>query len=232
MERIKDSIKIKWEEILTSNSAVQLIEKDEFDLRFYQIYLIETFHYTSHNAKNQALAGARLDNKNVHYMKYCFKHALEEAGHELMALHDLRQTGVDLTLEKFPHPLPETQTLIAYLYHISTTGNILSRLGYSAWAEDSYQYFMDFLMKIQKRLNLQKSQMSFFIEHGDLDDSHAQHVWGTIKSQAKTELDITAIEEVALTTLELAAAVLDGVTREYQQLILDPTKSRYFFLNK
>lgn len=225
-------IEKKWQDILTNNSAAKLIESNEFDFRFYQIYLIETFHYTSHNARNQALVGARVDNKNVHYMKFCFKHALEEAGHELMAFHDLKQTGVNLTIENLPTPLPETQTLIAYLYHISTTGNPLSRLGYSSWAENSYQYFMPFLMKIQKKLNLSKAQMTFFIEHGEIDESHAEHVLGTIRAQAKTEADIQAIEDAAMTSLDLASRILDGVTREYKQLITDPNNSRYSFLNK
>lgn len=230
MDRITRTTTKKWQDILQNNGAAKLIESDEFDVRFYQIYLLETYHYTSHNARNQALAGARVDNKNIQYMKFCFKHALEEAGHELMALHDLRQTGVDLALELFPKPLPETQTLIAYLYHISTTGNPLSRLGYSSWAEDSYQHFMPFLMKMQKKLNLKKSQMTFFIEHSDLDDSHAEHVQGTIKSQAKTENDLRDIEEAALTSLELASKILDGVAREYKLLCTNPETSRYSFL--
>lgn len=229
LEEIKKTIKDTWQEVLSNNMAAHLVAEGNFDERFYKLYLLETYHYTFHNARNQALVGARVDNQNIHYIKYCFKHAYEEVGHELMALHDLRQMGTQTPVEKFPSPLPETKTLIAYLYHISQRGNPLGRLGYSAWAEDSYEHFGPFLQRIQSKLNLTKAQMSFFVEHAVVDDKHADQVMKAIESYCKTDEDWEAVAEVAVTSLKLASGLLNAVAREYLKLQKGES-DRYSFL--
>lgn len=229
LDELKQTIALTWKNVLSTNKAAQLVASGEFDVRFFKIYLLETYHYTLHNARNQALVGARLDNTNTHYMKYCLKHAYEEVGHELMALHDLRQLGVEEAVSSFPAPLPETQILIAYLYYVSQHGNPLRRLGYSAWAEDSYEQFGPFLQKLQSQLNLKRSQMSFFVEHATVDDKHSDEVFKAIASGCKTDQDWADVSEVAVTSLQLASNLLEAVAREYKDLALNKS-SRYAFL--
>ena len=83
------------------------------DKRLYAIYLTETFHYTKHNAKNQALVATRMESINPNYAKFCLKHALEEVGHEFMALHDIQNMGYKLDEKSLPEALPATKTLVA-----------------------------------------------------------------------------------------------------------------------
>src|SRR6185436_17321115 len=122
LRHLEQLIASKWENILEQPQALQfansLMGKDR---RVYALYLTQVYHYTYHTARNQALVGVNLKNTDVYYMQFCFEHAMEETGHELMALHDLRSMGVQISdVERdMPPALPQTELLIAYLYCIS-----------------------------------------------------------------------------------------------------------------
>ncbi|RKP52556.1 iron-containing redox enzyme family protein [Trinickia fusca] len=207
-----------WAEILDNSPLARSIRTGEFSKELYMIYMLETYHYTSHNARNQALAGVAHPENPV-YMKFCFDHAADEAGHEMMALHDLRSLGHvddDLTL---PAPLPSTETLIAYLYWASKNGNPFRRLGYSFWAESSYQYINPLVGKVKEKLGLKDSQLTFFVAHSAIDEEHAKEVCNVIERVAKSQSDWDAIGETAEVSLRLTGRMLDEVHAEYQKLV-------------
>jgi pyrroloquinoline quinone (PQQ) biosynthesis protein C len=214
---LEQRISATWTEILDRSPLVRSIRDGEFSKELYMIYMLETYHYTSHNARNQALAGVAHPENTV-YMKFCFDHAADEAGHELMALHDLRSlgdAGAELTL---PSPLPATETLIAYLYWASKNGNPFRRLGYSFWAESSYQHINPLIGKVKQQLGLKDSQLTFFVAHSAIDDQHAREVRTVIERVAKTTADWDAIGETAETSLRLTGRMLDEVHVEYLKL--------------
>jgi hypothetical protein len=206
------------------------------DKRIYAIYLIETYHYTYHNARNQALVATRPECRDIRYMKYCLKHALDEAGHELMALHDLKKSGYfsidykEMKDSDLPKPLMATEILIAYLYRVSTTGNPLTRLGYSFWAERIYEYLSP-LMAMFSQLGVEKSAMTFLVDHSVIDAEHAIEVDRAINMFAKTPQDWEDIEDCMKTSLRLKAKVMDAVFEEFVKL-KKGTSDRYNFLNK
>lgn len=128
----------------------------------YALYMIETFHYTAHNARNQGLVGVRHADNPV-YAKFCFEHAAQEVGHEKMALHDVMSLGLKSEVFDMPPALPATEVLIAYLYWISFTGNPLQRLGYSYWAENAYQFITPLITRISEVLALKPAQLTFLL---------------------------------------------------------------------
>lgn len=218
-----------WNDLLAQSRLAIVIREGKITKALYAIYMIETFHYTAHNARNQALVGVR-DNSNPVYTKFCFEHASEEVGHEKMALHDLKSmakfTDADLSI---PRPLPETESLIAYLYWISATGNPLQRLGYSYWAENCYQYINPLIEKLRTTLTLTPSQLTFFIAHSDIDAAHFDEIKNVIRRVCKTQQDLDDIAYAMEVTLALTGNMLDGVHRAYQAFT-DGTPGRYEFL--
>lgn len=219
-DRFDKKLQATWQDILDHSPLVRLVREGNFDRDLYALYMVETFHYTAHNAKNQALVCRNLgsSNKEIQYMRFCLKHALEETGHELMAIHDIRAMGYSIQIDQLNAPLPETQALIAYLYHISETGNPLQRLGYSYWAESSYHYFGEILAKIQKTLELTPAMMTFFIEHSEIDEGHFEDIKKAITSFCKSEEDLQAIEDVMLASLRLTGSMLNGVYRLHNEI--------------
>lgn len=242
MEQVKsiEALKLVLDEEMgnLANGAYleQVLTPGFVDKRIYAIYLIETYHYTYHNARNQALVATRPERGDVRYMKYCLKHAMEEAGHELMALHDLKKAGYSsidykvMTDEDLPKPLMETEVLISYLYRVSSTGNPLARLGYSFWAERVYEYLAP-LMMMFNHLGVEKSAMTFLTDHSSIDQEHAIEVDRAINMFAKNDQDWADIENCMRTSLRLKARVMDAVFLEFVKL-KEGSSTRYAFLNE
>lgn len=229
LNQLKERLNQEFEKLATSPYLPQVMEPGFADKRLYALYLLETYHYTRHNARNQALVATRPEDIDVRYLKFCLKHAEEEMGHELMALHDLKNLGYEVSEATLPKPLAATETLIAYLYHVSRTGHPLARLGYSFWAEQSYGYIQPLLEMVSSGLGIPNKAMSFFREHSNIDEVHAKQVQETIERFAKTKEDWTAIEDCMVNSLHLTARMMDQVFEDFMQLKTG-TSTRVSFL--
>ncbi len=219
-----------WDEILSTSPVFAAVDAGRVDRKFFALYMLETYQYTLHNARNQALVGVRTLSARPQYVQFCFQHAAEETGHELMALHDFKTLWPEGASFEIPQPLVETEVLIAYLYWISATGNPLQRMGYSFWAESSYKYIMPKLRRLQECLGLSRHQLTFFIAHSDIDAKHAEEIERELSQNCETDADWQAVERVMTTSLRLTGRFLDGVWAEYQRLLAD-APSVYAFLN-
>jgi hypothetical protein len=195
----------------------------------YAMYMVETYHYTRHNSRNQALVATRDENLDPRYMKFCLKHAEEETGHELMAFHDLKNLGYDITLEQLPEPLQETKVLIAYLYEVSGKENPLARLGYSFWAEKVYAFIAPLLQMASGTMGISKKSMTFFNEHSEIDQEHSKQVDQAIERFAKTQKDWDDIGNCMETSLLLTTRMMDAVFEQFV-LFKEGKKTRYTFL--
>lgn len=218
-----------WGNIMRTSPMASCVLQGKTTRELYAIYLVETYHYTSHNARNQALVATRPDVRNPIYAKFCMTHASDEYGDEQMALHDLGSLGFSKEASSIPAALPETEALIGYLYWISMTGNPLRRLGYSYWAESCYGYIAPLLQKIKTTLNLAPAQMTFFLAHSEIDQAHFEEVKSAIRRNCKQEADLLDIEQVMEQSLVLTARVMDAALSAHQEFGRKPTR-RYDFL--
>lgn len=231
IENLKTVLKKFFETQSTNEKIMEAFAPGKaLDRRLYAIYLIETYHYTRHNARNQAAVAVNHLDLDIRYMKYCLKHAGDEAGHEMMAFHDLKSLGYLGTPTSLPEPLGFTQALISYLYDVAKSGNPVARLGYSFWAERSYQYIEPMLNAIREEFQIKKGGMTFFEEHSEIDQKHALEVEEILQRTCKTEEDWAAVERCMIMSLKLTGLMLKQVYDEF--LLLKENKSdRYLFLN-
>ena len=208
-----------WQEIFTQSKFIKQIREGAVKKVQFALYMLETYQYTKHNPINQALVGTRYtDDIPNKYRSFCYKHAREETGHENMALRDIRALGFVLPTIQSLKPLPATETLIAYLYWISSQGNPFRRLGYSYWAENCYPYINEIINRLQEVLALTKNQLSFFIAHSQIDEKHSQEVKAMINEYCKSDEDFNEIKCVMETSLRLTGKILLEVNAEYEQL--------------
>ena len=229
-DRLDKILETMWTRIRGRARIFHAVEAGTIDRRLYALYMLETYHYTRHNARNQALVGVRAHDVSPQYQKFCFHHAEEETGHELMALHDVASLGLDKEAMPIPDPLPETETLIAYLYWVSLMGNPYQRLGYSYWAENVYHYIMPAIHALRDQLALSDHQLTFFIAHSEIDAEHAVEVQQVLTKNCATPQDWAAVERVMITSLNLTERMLEGVFDAYEQL-RDGQLPQYNFLN-
>jgi hypothetical protein len=212
---LREELTAEWQRLLAGSPFAELVLGGEYDRRLYGLYLIETFHYTRENPRHQALVGTR-PGVDPHYAKFCFNHAAEEVGHEMMALHDLRSLGHDVTAADLPEQLEETAVLSSYLYRISQTGNPLARVGYSFWAESAYEHIGPLLLAARAQLELEDRHMTFLVAHAKIDAHHAEEVDGVLGRFARTDDDWDAVARVMRTSLRLTVDMLDAVAREFR----------------
>lgn len=182
---------------------------------FYRGLMEQIYHYTRHNSVNQATAAYRTSTHDRKLLRFVYKHALEELGHENMVIHDLAAKG--LYDESLPQqrPMASTQALIAYLYQVALERGAVARLGYSYWAESCYAHIDVILKKLAQDLALTPRDMSFFVSHSEIDAKHAQEVSEAIRDSATTAEEQDAVIDVARTTLYLTGMILEQVTQEY-----------------
>ena len=179
------------------------------DAELYRLTLTQIYHYTRHNSINQAAAAFRADPSELSLLRFVYKHAKEELGHELMALHDLKAAGLLVEGAKLDPPLAATDALIHYLYGVALREGPIPRLGYSYWAESAYTQIAPLLSAVRTSLQLSDSQMTFFVAHSAIDRQHIEDVKQAICRAVTTPEQALAVERVALTSLWLTISLLE-----------------------
>lgn len=212
LEQCEREVAAGWAAMRRGNFWQHVLEHG-FDRELYAGLMTEIYHYTHHNAQNQAVAAARAGSDRLPLLRFCLRHALEEAGHDLMVLHDLESIGVDPEAVRRRRPLAETQAFVAYLYRVAETRDATARLGYSYWAESCYPYVGEILQSMRTSLGLVDRQMTFFVAHAEIDREHFKEVEEIASSYCTTEELRRDFLEVLSATLQLQGAMLEGVYR-------------------
>lgn len=193
----------------------QHVRENGFDRDLYRRTMVEMWHYVQHNPLNQAIALWGAPPRDNALARYALDHAMDEVSHEKMIEHDLREVGLLDEAMYSAVPLPATQALISYLYHVGLTQGAVARLGYSYWAESVYEPMADLLQRGRDDLGLTDKTMSFFVAHAVIDEKHAQEVRDAIERHAVTDVQRRQIIEVARTSLYLNAVMVDNVLEQY-----------------
>lgn len=185
-------------------------------IELYQQVMLQIYHYTRFNSINQAACAFSADPGQTTLLRFVYKHALEELGHENMVLRDLESIGA--LPQSLPAPLPPTQVLIAYLNDVAIRQGPIARLGYSYWAEDVYEHIQPLLNKFRVDLGLKDEQMTFFVAHSAIDEKHSEEVRLAIQRAVKKEKERAQIKEVTRVTLYLTGQLLEESLLEYERL--------------
>lgn len=181
------------------------------DRDLYVALMTQIYHYTHHNAQNQALAAVGLGSERLELLRFCLHHAYEEAGHDLMVLHDLEAVGVDRASVLAARPLPETRAFVAYVYDVARTRDATARLGYSYWAESCYGEIRELLDAIRAGLGIGDREMTFFVAHEGIDAKHFDEVRAIARRTCTTEQLRRDFMEVMEDSLALTGNMLDAV---------------------
>ena len=209
VEELEKKMSSCWQDILSRPLAAD-VQKilTSGDKKLYAMWLCQVAHLTRHTSAHQALVGIRVNQTSYPYAKFCYEHASEEVGHEMMAIHDLKKIGVNVSkVDDLPAPLPATQKLNAYLYFISERAHPATRLGFSYWAEKCYPFIHSLAGNTKKSLGLEDHQMTFFVSHAVIDEKHAADVERIVKIVCKTPEDWAAVTTGMVDTLEMAIEI-------------------------
>lgn len=177
----------------------------------YRDLMLQVYHYSRHNSMNQAVTAFVPAPEAL--LKFVYRHAAEELGHERMVIHDLKSVELFDEADLARQPLPATEALIGYLYYVSLRYGAIARLGYSFWAEGVYGHIAGPFAKISQDLKLTSKNLTFFGSHAQADEAHIQQVTEAIERFAITPAEQAQVIQVARTTLSLTGQLLDQVAR-------------------
>ena len=175
--------------------------------------LLQVYHYSKHNSVNQAACAFVPAPEGL--LKFAYRHAAEELGHEKMVVHDLKSIGMWRDEDADSEPLPAAEALSGYLYAVALRYGALPRLGYSFWAESAHDHIGEPLAKICKDLGLTSKNVTFFGAHAEADQEHIKQVEEAIEKYATRREDQVLVERVALATLSLSHQLLDQIARRH-----------------
>ncbi|WP_397451642.1 iron-containing redox enzyme family protein [Pseudomonas sp. NA-150] len=204
-----------WDKIKKGRYWSRSLEKP-ITVELYQQVMLQIYHYTRFNSVNQAACAFSADPGQTTLLRFVYKHALEELGHEKMVIRDLESIGA--LPASLPAPLPPTQALIAYLNDVAIRLGPIARLGYSYWAEEVYDHIQPILNKFRTDLGLKDEQMTFFVAHSSIDEKHSEEVRLAMQRAVKTDAERALIKEVARVTLYLTGQLLEESLLEYERL--------------
>lgn len=175
----------------------------------YRDLMLQVYHYSRHNSMNQAVAAFQPAPEGL--LKFVYRHAAEELGHERMVIHDLKSIDAFAEPDLAQAPLPATEALIGYLYSVALRYGAVARLGYSFWAEGVYGHIAAPFGKISADLRLTSKNLTFFGSHAQADEAHIQQVTEAIERFATSPQDQALVLQVARTTLFLTGQLIEQV---------------------
>ncbi len=186
----------------------------------YRDLMVQVWHYSRHNSRNQAVC-AFVDAPEG-LLRFVYRHASEELGHERMAVHDLKTVDLFDEADLAKPPLPATEVLIGYLYAVALRYGPVPRLGYSFWAEGVYEHIADPVRKISRDLQLTSRNMTFFGSHAEADKDHIRQVEDAISKYATEPNQQEHVITVARSTLFLTGQLLEQVALRNMPATVDP----------
>jgi pyrroloquinoline quinone (PQQ) biosynthesis protein C len=208
VDRLQETVDAEWGKI-KQGAFWRRVMDEPVSAGLYRDLMLQVYHYSRHNSMNQAVAAFQPAPEGL--LKFVYRHAAEELGHERMVIHDLKSIGMFEDEDLAKDPLPATEALIGYLYYVALRYGAVARLGYSFWAEGVYGHIAGPFAKISKDLKLTSKSLTFFGSHAQADEAHIRQVTEAIERFATTPADQAAVLKVARTTLFLTGQLIEQV---------------------
>lgn len=215
IQKLDEVVNAEWKKI-KSGEFWTLAMSEKIAPELYKNLMEEIYHYTKHNSINQATAAYKTLPEQRKLLRFVYKHALEELGHENMVVNDLKSINLYEEGIENRKPLPATQALISFLYLTALEKGAIPRLGYSFWAETCYSHIDELLKKIAQDLNLQDKQMTFFVAHSEIDAKHSTEVNDMIMSCLNSDAEFDEVMNTAQVTLYLTGQMLEQVATKFK----------------
>lgn len=190
---------------LKKTSFYQMVNDGKDVKQIYTEYLKHAYHFVINSSCFTPLAARRMDPKYLRVRKWILDHSGEEMGHELMALKDLEYLGVNRD-EVINSPMPIGVTAWVSFFHYKVTmTNPFNAFGVLYFLEGMAQAMAPEILKpiIESLEGEEKKAITFFREHGELDDEHLKEQESLLFSTKLEKVD----EEAILQTVKEAAQI-------------------------
>lgn len=172
-EKIVEATKADYKQFVASNQLLEVVTSGAMQREHYFAYLRETYHLVRHTSRMLALGGARLPDNRRALRNWFFEQVLEENGHDLFCIKDLKNLGGDYEAILSGQPGPGAWGLITQNYYMATYGNPVGILGVATATEglgaDFGSMFADVMVG---KYGFPSNAVTFLRSHGGFDVRH------------------------------------------------------------
>ncbi len=172
-----------------SNPIISKLEDGTFSLSDYHNLLKNLFHQVYYSSSSFGLAGTMVDSRYFEIRDYLMEHAEEEKEHWTWIINDLYSSGYKGRDPRETFPSKPTQAYISFAMFIAHKHPV-SRLAMGFVLEDlSGNFGVKYGSEAAKILGLTRDQVSFTVQHGELDQGHSQDIIDVLSRANLTEFE-------------------------------------------
>lgn len=210
-------IRNEWEKIFATmmdTPGYRRVRDGSLTIAHYKSVLKQIYFSTRENPSLQAMATAYFRGHQRTITGKFMKHALQEVGHDQLAVNDLKALGEDVGVLQFQKPLPATTALISYAFYQIQHQNPMGYLGYiyhlEAMPTKAGRSYMDSL----KQIGVPDSALTFIEEHATVDIAHNKLMDSYIEEMITTQEDLEAFVYGMKVCANLYAKMVEDAFKE------------------
>lgn len=208
-QRIHQAFQQSLEEFLGTAPMV-FLQSEAFGPDAYARALREIYFYTRESPQLQAQLAARVTGPRRTAVRRLLGHALDEIGHEKLALEDLATLGVDTTGIEHENPLPSTVPMVAFPAYLLNHANPIGYLGQILFLEFLPTAVGDQLIESLKAAGIADEALEFLAEHAKVDVAHNRLMERHVEDLVLDEYDVESVVYAIRVCAHNYAAMLDG----------------------
>jgi pyrroloquinoline quinone (PQQ) biosynthesis protein C len=216
-------IETAWfEEVKRFNEspAIKRMIAGELTIAHYQALLREIYFYARESPQFFSAIPIHLRGRQREFTKKMLQHAASEAGHDTLALADLKTLGVNIETIPFERPLPETSALIGFSFYLIQYLNPVSYLGFVFFLEYLSTHFVGQYAKGLLSAGVPPAAMTFLGEHVEADVEHNRLMADYVEHLLITERDVEDMIYAMRVTSNLYAKVYEAAFRSVDEGVI------------
>lgn len=208
-----------FEEMQRFNAApaIRRLIAGELTVAHYGALLREIYFYARESPQFFSAIPIHLRGRQREFTKQMLAHAVAEAGHDHLALADLKTLGVNIETIPFERPLPETSALIGFSFYLIQYLNPVSYLGFVFHLEYLPTHYGEQYVKGLLRTGVPPAAMTFIGEHVEADVGHNRLMADYVEHLLVTERDVEDTIYAMRVTANLYAKLFEAAFRSVDE---------------
>lgn len=187
---IVEKTKNEYKQFVETNPLLKVVASGGMTETHYAAYLRETYHLVRHTSRMLALGGARLSDDRRELRNWFFEQILEENGHDLFCIKDLKNIGLHSDYFLDSQPSAGAWGLITQNYYMATYGNPIGILGVATATEGlGADFGTMFANVMMEQYGIPSNAVTFLRSHGGFDAKHLQGAVEAIELIHDDEVD-------------------------------------------
>ena len=174
----------------------------------YVKFMKQVYYFSRETPRFLSCAAVRFPESCERLRKWLLAHASEEAGHHLLALHDIRALGDAEDLETGAALLVPTAGLVGWIYRTALLGDPLGVLGVSFIFEDLGARAGGTISRALQKAGIPRAACTYVSVHGEVDHGHNDEITKALQQAIAAGASVSSIIHNAIASASLYAAMV------------------------